>query len=207
MRLVVLILIALALPMSVFADDWNANINVVLTTPEFAGCSGNHLGILESMVCEDLVSTPIEGIAFLWVVMSDGDVFPDGIGGIQFGIEHEKDMQGWSLCTGGAEIPEDGWPASGTGNAATWGGGCYYPPGENAVVGFFTLNDGASGWMAITEDPRVGTALWSDCVPVSQDFAPELLGSLDNSTGGDPNCDEIATPTIESSWGRVKAHY
>jgi len=157
MKRFALCLVALMLPVVAFAQsDGNANINIVITEPDYSGCAGPWPAILEGMDCEDLVSAPWPGQAWVWVVMSDGDMYPDGLGGIQFGIEHEKALQGWSLCTGGSEIPEDGWPNSGTGNAATWGGGCYYPPGENAVVGVFPVTDGSAGWMDIIGDPRIG---------------------------------------------------
>jgi hypothetical protein len=206
MKRFVLCLVALMLPVAAFAQaDGNANINVVVTLPDYAGCAA---GLpFEELTCEDLVSGTVEGTAFSWIFMSDGDMYPDGIGGIQFGVDYTKTVIGWTLCTGGSEIPEDGWPNTGTGNAATWAGGCYFPAGENALVGFFTVADGASGAMNVTMDPRIGMAMWSDCQPFSQEFYPELLGGVDNAAPGPPNCDEFVVPTIESSWGQIKASY
>ncbi len=206
MRIPALFLLALLLPaMSSAQYDWYANLNVVLTEPDYTGWETSILPKLEAMKCEDLVSAPIDGPAFLWVIMSDRTMYPDGIGGIQFGVRHQMSIDGWVLCTGGSETPEVGWPASGTGNAVGWAGDCYAPPGENAVVGFFLLSDGASGALMLTADARVGEALWYNCIPITEMFYPEFLGGLDTSTSGNPNCHP--TPTAKSSWGRIKAHY
>ncbi len=207
MKRFVQIVVALTLPASTLAQptDGNANLNVVLTNLDYAICGGTIFDDLEEMRCEDLTSAPIDGPSFLWVVISDRDMFPYGIAGIRFGIKHEMQMAGWSICTGGSQSAIGGWPASGAGNNVTWLDGCYYPPGENAVVGFFVLQEGSSGWMMLTHDPRVDTALWYDCTSIEQGLDPRLMGSLDSKSGGKPNCEP--TPTLRSSWGQIKAHY
>ncbi len=203
-----LLLAGLLIPIVAFAQtDANANLNVYLTNPDYAGCAAGVFAQIEASVCEDLVTAPISGPAFLWVVLSDGDAYPDGLGGCQFGVEHTVQMDGWNLCTGGSEIAEEGWPQTGTGNAVTWGGGCYDPTGENAVLGYFSLTTGDSGELTLTGDPRIGVAMWSNCVPTSQDMYSSLLGGGDLAIGFDPNCEEQEVPTLRSTWGQIKAKY
>jgi len=139
--------------------------------------------------------------------------------------------EGWSMCTGGSEIPEDGWPASGTGNAVTWAGGCYdVTENDDGVtkIGFFVIFPDSRGAMWIVEDPRVGYALASDCWPNSYLICRELMGSsvmdpvdapcdeyfADNGIGypespcnpcGD-TCPQ-GTPINSTTWGGIKSHY
>jgi hypothetical protein len=165
-------------------------------------------------VCENLASDPLPGeAAFLWVVLSCAGGFPDGAGGVEFGIEYEGiGMGGWALCTGGSEIPTDEWPASGTGNAITWEAGCHVPAGEVAKVGYFIVTDGAAGSVQIVGDPRLAPreALYAGCAPDPAVFAipPENLGGAELVDGTNPTCPEPPpTPTQKSSWGRVKELY
>ncbi len=112
------------------------NINLMMEPPQYGGC-GVSVPYLESFeTCENLVFDPwYPQIVFVHVVASRSPDFDEGIGGLQFGIEYENvEIQGWGLCTGGSEIPEAGWPRSGTGNAVTWPGGCYDPETQLAPV-------------------------------------------------------------------------
>ena len=202
-------LIALMLPAMAFAQaDPNANINYSVGPPDYAGCNAAMFSMLEAGTCEDGASAGMAGTIFKWVWVHDADGFPDGIGGAQFGIETDKPMIGWTLCTGGNEVPEGGWPASGTGNAVTWEGGCYDPPGVIAVVGFFTIADGMTGGMTIIGDPREGVAKYADCVPNGHNFCPENLMTGVNDGALTPDCDLCeGTPVQESSWGEIKSMY
>jgi hypothetical protein len=210
MKRFVLCLAALMLPVAALAvQDDNAQLNVVVTAPSYSGCADPIYDWIDAGVCTDLVGEPIAGFSFAWVVHSDGDGYPNGIGGVQFGIVYDAGVTGWTLCTGGQEVPEAGWPESGTGNACTWSGGCYNPAAGNAMVGFFALSDGANGSMAITVDPRTGEANYSDCEPVGYEFCSENLGyDEDFSDGTLPMCEDCPpTPVKDASWGQIKSLY
>ena len=173
--------------------EWEATtglhfMNLLITEPSYSGCSDPVFEWIDEEHCDDLTSDAVEGHAFVWVVASQVQDFPDGIGGAQFGIEYAAGVEGWSLCTGGMEIPEQGWPASGTGTAVTWPDGCYYPAGGNAKIGYFTLSDGASGHMRVTTDPRTGEAEYSNCDAINAPFLPGDLGSASLSMGTFPKC-------------------
>lgn len=142
--------------------------------------------------------------------------WPDGIGGVQFGIEYAFESGGvlsWATCSGGAEIPQEGWPASGTGNAITWSSGCHEPPGELAFVGAFVVRADAIGvpvvgWVRFTGDPRVGQALVADC---DADVSAMCESGLVTWTAGEPLPDVcgacVATPTRGASWGDLKLEF
>jgi len=210
MKSIALCLAALMVPALALAEiDVDASMNLLITPPSYSGCADEQFDWIDGSVCADLTSTAVAGYSFVWVVASDGENWPGGIGGIQFGIEYTASVTGWTLCTGGQEVSEDGWPASGKGNAVTWAGGCYDHDGGNARVGFFSLEDGATGGMTITADPRTGDAMYSDCVPASSLICPENLGwDEDFSDGIAPNCDTCpGTPTRETTWGRIKDRF
>jgi hypothetical protein len=167
----------------------------------------------DGLVCGDLVSAPgsADG-SFIWVVASHTGPFPDGIGGIQFGIQYSGDLFsiGWALCTGGSEIAQAGWPDSGTGDAVTWSGGCYVPTGEVAKIGYLTVLDATVGSFAIIGDPRLAPpddVAWADCSAVVWTICPENRGSDDNVGDGTvPDCDSCpVTPLQEVSWGAIKS--
>jgi hypothetical protein len=200
----VLCLAALVLPAisSAQPEDDLFSINVTSTNPSYTGCDDPLFDSIDEGVCADLASDRIAGPAFIWIVASRAGGYPDGIGGIQYGIEHDMAIDGWNLCTGGAEIPQDGWPDSGTGTAATWAAGCYASPGENAKVGFASVSDGSLGNLQVTGDPRIGgQALWADCSAVEYEICPAALGSID-----DLRC-ECFSPTRTTSWGAIKSLY
>ena len=131
---------------------------------------------------------------------------------LSFGIEYSQaDVLSWNLCTGGAEFPEDGWPASGGSIELSWADGCYDPPGEVAKVGYLTVANGATGAMMFAPHSRYGLT-WTTCdtwvrVPV----CPRNAGPVALSAGTDPvcgdHCEDGGTPTIETTWGRIKASY
>jgi hypothetical protein len=203
----VLCLAALMLPAisSAQPQDDLSSINVTSTNPSYSGCADPFFEVIDAGNCLDLGGARIAGPAFIWVVASRTGGYPDGIGGIQYGIEHDLAIQGWTLCTGGAEIPQDGWPDSGTGTAATWEGGCYSSPGENAMVGFASVADGSLGNLQITGDPRLPEpqALWADCSAVEYEICPAALGSMDVA-----RCEScVGLPTQTTSWGAIKSLY
>lgn len=180
--------------------------------------------------CETLApGTPGGGIFnayWAWVVVGGveprvGEGGPGGIGGIQFGIEYDPGVviYGWTLCTGGSEIPEDGpagtWPASGTGNAITWFGGCYEVTENDdgvTAIGFLTLDMNSIGSLRYTVDPRIGEARMVDCGLYTHAVCTDLLGRFeadpDGGEGQNP-CGEtcMSTPVRPVTWSSIKGLY
>ena len=198
--------------------DNRANINLYVTPADYTGC--NSIDDADLATCQNLTSPPNLGDSYLWVVTSHEDGFPNGIGGIggiEFGIVWQGlDILTWAMCTGGLQIPQTepiAWPASGTGNAITWSGGCYVPPVDVAKVGFFTISDGNSGSIAITGDPRLNPpqALYTTCFPEEtlHGYCSGNLGFANLAMGTDPLCGDNCgpTPTVEVSWSAIKARF
>lgn len=202
MKRMALCLAALVIPALASGQDLDdqANINVTSTIPSYSGCDDPAFDSLEGN-CLDTPTDRVAGAAFIWVVASRTGGYGNGIGGAQFGLNHDLAAQGWSLCTGGSEIPEGGWPASGTGNAVTWGGGCYMSSGEGAVIGYIAVGDGSVGNAAVIGDPRIGDlAVYADCDTETFEICDNGLGSL-----GEVVCECGPTPTAETSWGSIKS--
>jgi hypothetical protein len=143
-----------------------------------------------------------------------------GIGAVQFGIEYDPTIQiiNAALCTGGAEIGQnDGlgvWPASGTGNAVTWSGGCIKSTDNDdnmlKVMAFTVASPTGAGTLRVTGDPRApidGAALFTDCAAVPARVCPQSWGSLTMS--GDPGFNPCgltcAVPVKGTSWTEVKS--
>jgi len=189
--------------------DALATMNLHLTQPSYSGCADAAFDGIDAGTCTSLASAAVDGAAFLWVVASREGGFAGGIGGAQFGLDHTGvDPTGWSLCTGGSEIPDGTWPASGSGNAVTWGGGCYTSAGANAMIGFLAVPNGATGSASVTPDHRILDTLWADCTPDTYGICEDNLASADLAGGTLPVCGDqcdVGTPVDEVSWGHVKS--
>ncbi len=84
------------------------------------------------------------------------------------------------MCTGGNELPDNFWPASGTGNAVVWPRRCYDVTENNdgmTKIGHFVVSPDSRGAMSIVVDPHVGYALAADCRPDSYLICREVKGS------------------------------
>jgi hypothetical protein len=145
------------LPFAAHALDPGLGIELVLAPADYAGCGS--VSSLEATACEDLDSPglPVGTRAFLWIAVTYHEGFPADVGGVQFGIHYsDLEIDEWSLCTGGIEIRQEGWPDSGTGNALTWSGGCHTPENDVAVVGFLAPRGGS-----ICSSTPVEPSTWS----------------------------------------------
>ncbi len=191
--------------------DEATTLHPVLTGPSYAGCTDPAFDFIDAADCGPLGSASIAGPSFLWFTVVRTGGFPNGIGGTQFGIEHDLGSGlGWALCTGGSEIPEDLWPDSGTGNAMTWADGCFVSPGEHARVGFLSLTTGDAGYLRFTGDPRIEEAVYADCDAALFEICAGALEEYDLASGIDVECSSdycAVIPVEEMSWGRVKAAY
>jgi hypothetical protein len=163
-------------------------LNLHITAPSYSGCDDPAFDAIDEGECADLASDPVSGPALVWVVASLPDDDPAALSAVQFGVDHTASINGWSLCTGGLEIPSDTWPDPGSGTAATWPA-CYDPPGRNARLGFFTLTDGDVGTVALTLDPRIGRTEWTDCDAYPHVLCDGNLASADLSVGTVPLCE------------------
>ncbi len=194
-------------PPVIYPPDPAFNINLYITEPSYTGCLVFDDG--EVGECTNLVSDPVMGPAFVWVVVSRFQGFPIGIGGVEFGIQHDNiTVLDWALCTDGLQVFGNDWPQSGGVTAITWTAGCYYPPGDVAKTGYFIVEDASDGFMKILDDgffqPR---AVWADCIPAGFEIDPDQLGSAELSEGTEPTCYLGSTPVVASSWTAVKAHF
>jgi len=190
--------------------DIDANLNVLLTNPSYVGCSDPEFVQIDERVCSEIASGPIAGPAFLWLVTSREGGYDAGIGGVQLGLTHTLGSGlAWALCTGGSEIPEPGWPDSGTGDAATWAGGCYHPAGQVARIGYLGLSLGDVGSIAITGDPRIGEAVYADCLAELFSYCDGNLGRAELAEGTTPLCGDYCevVPVHDVSWGAIKSLY
>ncbi len=163
--------------------------------------------------CRDIVtSTDGSSDSFVWLLASD----PGGeIGGAQFGITYESSVSvaTWTLCTGGSQIPDDGWPGPGAGNAVTWADGCTRTGGADmAKIGFFYVPGGSAGTMQVIADPRVDQALFADCdeVDVVSYEVCNVHGkvAIGGGSGYVPQNCLCAGPLIEErTWATIKSTY
>lgn len=163
-------------------------LNVHVSEATYSGCDDPIFDLIAQSPCHSLGSDPVPGPAMVWVVVSLPDGDPAEVSGIQFGVEHDGSVLQWTSCTGGFEIPEDGWPASGTGTAVTWDG-CSTPPFGSAPVGFFQVEDGSAGSIALTVDPRTGSATLGDCDGENVDICDGNLASIMLADGATPICE------------------
>ncbi len=188
-------------------------VNVAVTLPSYAGCADPDLVALDELDCVDVPIGASVGPGFVWVVINHLDGFENGIGGAQFGLSHDLGFVPWTLCTGGSEIPMDGWPASGTGNAVVWTDGCYEPPSETARVGFLSVAETSSGEIFVVGDPRIGDTIFADC-------NADLFSICHSSSGGGSLTDLYlacepcgksgypcydGTPAEATTWGRLRS--
>ncbi len=230
-----ILLLSPLLPHSLSADDpQEYSMMLHLTPPGYAGCSK----LPDEWLNCDMIE--IEGLDVgpftpFWAWLLVGGVSPrtsygGGIGGIMLGIEYEPSIYvvGWNLCTGGSEIQFDYWPASGSGLAATWEGGCY-DVDENVdgmtTIGWLTINPGSRGGMWVTDFPD-SSLIVADCYPNIFEVCETLRGScvmhpddapcdayFDEHDIGNPfsPCNpcggKCPVPVLESSWGSIKSMY
>ncbi len=93
-----------------------ASLSIHLEPASYDGCDAFDA---VASTCSDLVVEGDASVAqFAFVVAA-------GVGqleGLQFGIEYDAavDVSSWQLCTGGFQVPEDGWPDSGSAIAVTF---------------------------------------------------------------------------------------
>ncbi len=202
----------------------NQTIDIHFQPPSYIGCSEAAVsdaalscGTLDDTYRDHGPSTP----NFAWVVVGGvedgtGPGAPGGIGGLQFGIDIDPGfvIRGWTLCTGGDEIPEVGWPKSGRGNAVTWSGGCRLVTdnGDGLTrVGFLVLQALDEAMIRVTGDPRIGYALVVECDGSQGALCRELLGyGGTDGVGHYTACGDaclVREPARETSWGALRALY
>jgi len=186
-----------------------------VVTPAF-GCSDIETG-------NDAIAPPILLSVLLGGVVPHAAGSFGGIGGVQFGVDYPATvwLGRWTLCTGGAEIPDTSWPGAGSGNAITWPEGCMPSvpnPAGLVRVGFFTVDAGSTGIIELTGDPRMDGGAWFyDCEAEGYFVCDALLGSANATIGGSPAalgcggmCEIVNVPdgqTVSTSWGRIKSLY
>jgi hypothetical protein len=195
--------------------------------PSYSGC--NEASVADAVLeCDNLDTSfnPFGGQPnFAWLLVGgvppgSGAGAPGGIGGAQFGIQYSAGTSlSWTLCTGGSEIPQNDaagtWPASGTGNAVTFAGGCkLVTANEDGLtrLGWFTVFEGAAGrTIQVMEDPRIGQAQAADCATTQFRICRQSMGQGDLTTGGTGGrkvCGFLcAVPVNETSWSSIKSTY
>jgi hypothetical protein len=208
-------------------SDFPFTINIDFNPPSYSGCADP--GLNDSALSCGAIDNDLNDYDgapnFGWLLVGGipegtGGGAPGGIGGIQFGISYDETfvVGSWTLCTGGSQIPQDDlmgtWPESGTGNAATWAGGCHLvdqnPDGLTAI-GFLEVDANSNGVIDIMGDPRIGEALAADCAASALRICDQLLGRGFAFGGGERAGEGVtcgfmcAVPTRSTSWGAIKS--
>jgi len=208
------------------ADDFAYTLTWHFTPPSYSGC-GDFIVSDGAISCEildpdfnDLGGQP----NFCWAMVGQvpkgtGPGAPGGVGGVQFGIDYDPTvlLSGWTLCTGGSEIPQDDpegtWPAPGTGNAVTWSGGCYLVTENDdglTRIGYLTIDAASSGYLFFGVDPRIGDAMGAGCDAATRAICGDMMGIADTTIDGEGEntCRaKCGVPVASTSWGRIKALY
>ena len=170
--------------------------------------------------------------AFLCVFNGNAQV---GVAGLQCAIEFDDaprsgvDIQGWTACANGLDIPQDGWgDVSGDGNTITWNikaGGCQrvepggIGTGVTAVAGYFYLTAYSPDLLKVvpyrgTDSGATPAIKVADCGDeissgresvVDEDHAGSVGFSDDGSVTGSLPC--VHRITEETTWGAVKSLY
>jgi hypothetical protein len=175
-------------------------LSIHLAPASYSGCGAVDA---DTMSCGDLVTSGDNaGSQFGFVVMSGRS----GVAGVQFGVEYDAEVSvsGWTLCTGGLQIPEEDWPDSGTGLAATWDG-TEYPSGPDSlvVVGYFTFEAASTGSATLTPDARIGEAAFVDEDGYYHSLLAGYLGevSVDGGASGAHSCGLVdSTSAAHGGW-------
>ncbi len=217
-RHIMMLALPLALaPLDARADfDRLASINLYVTEPSYLGANDPRYAAIDEGSCADLVSEPVEGLTYVWVVTSreggwdDGDPYADpGLYLITFGIEHSGvDVLGYVTTSGLSASFDFGFPGSEGVGHISWGGECYGPPGgESARAGLFLLADGTSGRMALTP-ASAGHNLtgWLSCGLTLHEIHEENLGSIILGQTAEPVCADLL-PVKETSWSAIRGLY
>jgi hypothetical protein len=201
----------LVLASTASAQTFDPDATVVLMPYPYTAVTCGTLEEEDLLECESIAGESHPSLMYVYVLLVREGGFPNGVGGFEFGIEYDDtvDVIGWEHCAGGFDIPEEGWPASGTGNAMTWSGGCHFPPGEVAIAGDFVVANPTVGEMRIVPDPRTGRVEWVDCNIDLYEICPANLGTFDLATAVDPlcgdHCGTVPAPVVR--WGQIKAVY
>lgn len=212
--------------------DWptdplpDTTIDVHFTVPSYAGCQ-EHAVDDAALACAWLNDTYLDfgQPNFAWVMVGavpDGDEpdIPPGISGLQFGIEYDPGFvllgDGWTLCNGGSELPEYGWPKSGYGNAVTWPGDCYevHANADGLTrVGYFLVRALDEAVMSLVEDPRLDQARVVYCDGMEARVCETSFGEgySEEGLGSGTRCGDLClvgrTPIRETTWGSLKSVY
>ena len=211
------------------AQPYPYNLDMHFQPPSYLGCTEGtvadavlNCGIINPNAIDVGAFAP----NFIWMIISgvpdgSGPGAPGGIGGLQFGIEYDASVVlggSFTLCTGGSEIPQNDaggtWPASGTGNAVTWSGGCYLVtdnPDGATKIGFLPIAPGSVGLIRFIEDPRIGQAQAAGCDAAISRICRQSMGIGDctiPSGAGEAKCGFLCpVPVQEASWGSIKSIY
>jgi hypothetical protein len=158
-------------------------LNLHVIPFDVAGCTAIDPAAMD---CDDIdVEGNSQTMQNVYVLVSH----VDSLAAVQFGIEYDANVNvlTWVSCTGGQEVPGDGWPASGTGTAITWGTPQYpSSPDSLVLVGYFIVNAASSGTISLIPDPAIGQAIWSTPAPDPEEFplGQSALGTVDVNGGG-----------------------
>lgn len=189
-------------------EDPAASLNFWRSVPDYSGCESFDRVALDD--CTDLVSEPIAGDAYVWLVLSRvGGFSEDGVYAVEFSIEYSGvDAQAFSGCGGGAF--DDDWPASGSWASMDFNFSECEVDTEAIPIGFFYVTAGDEGTMAFGEHGAWGAARYLSCEgPPYQDICAINQATVDLSQPITPRCVAScdATPVATGSWGAVKAAY
>jgi len=126
--------------------------------------------------------------------------------GLDFGVTYTAGTGGafitsWQSC-GDLDSPQEGWPASGTGNSVVWN---ECRTGNLVLAGWFSVYVYTDGRLTIGPHPLVGQCQSLDCDGANFDLLVNpVTVSLNGGGGVNPTCGVPVKPT---TWGSIKTIY
>jgi hypothetical protein len=150
-----------------------------------ASYSGCEVIADDSLGCDDLrVEGDSSTVQLVFVLVSG----VAEITGVQFAVDDQSiTPSSWTLCTGGRQVTEPGWPEQGTGIAVTWPG-LHGSEGGLAIVGYFTVAAGQDGILSLAPDHRTGSAVYVDGYMMEQELAEFSVVDVAGAGAGLSRC-------------------
>jgi hypothetical protein len=145
-----------------------------------------------------------------------------GLTGLQIGLNFAAEtgsvndsfsLFGWNTCSV-LDFPQDGWPASGTGNTITWMADVCQRQ-EMLLAGYMYMSAYAPGTLSVTPYPvtelaKIAVCGGAEMIVDPSDLGWVAFGKTENITGCNPiyqDCTKGLVPVLPTTWGRLKERF